>query len=544
MGRLITIARPVRTNLPISQREHPFPRGRSLISVTDPKGRITYCNAAFVELSGYECAELLGQPHNIIRHPDMPPEAFRDMWATISAGVPWTGIVKNRRKNGDHYWVRANATPMKDGDTVVGYLSVRTEPSRADVQQAEALYAAMREEAEAGRCVHTLQRGKVLRATLAGRLARLSSGLDGRVLALDAGAIAATLAAAQWSMPLAVAVGTLGALSAAYLGVRWVHGPIRRVLNDAHRLASGDLSQPVAWGGSGLVGELQEALQQLRVNVRAVVQDTRTEVGNVDAAATEIGTGSTELSARTESQASSLQQTAASMEQMAATVKHSAQSAADGARLARQTAELSARSHDAVRSLVATTADIAGSSQRVQAIVQVIEGIAFQTNILSLNAAVEAARAGETGRGFAVVAAEVRALAQRTAVAAKEIKALIAESTERVAEGIERSRDASDRMNQALTAIASVNDMLEGISTAASEQQLGIGQINEAVGQMDTITQRNAAMVEDFSAAARSLRSRVEAVSDSMRLFRLASGDAAVSLTSAVDLRRAAKAAL
>lgn len=134
----------MRNNQPISQREHTYPAEQPLVSVTGLKGRITYCNPAFIDASGFTAEDFLGQPHNIVRHPDMPEEAFRDMWHTIRAGVPWCGLAKNRRQHGDHYWVQANATPMMEGDTVTGFLSVRTVPSRAAVQAAEQLYARMR----------------------------------------------------------------------------------------------------------------------------------------------------------------------------------------------------------------------------------------------------------------------------------------------------------------------------------------------------------------------------------------------------------------
>lgn len=137
----------MRINEPITQREHLYPPHTTPVSVTDTKGRITYCNQDFIELSGFAKEELLGQPHNLVRHPDMPAEAFRDMWATVQQGQPWTGLVKNRRKNGDHYWVRANATPMLDGQRITGFLSVRTAPRREEIDAAEALYATMREEA-------------------------------------------------------------------------------------------------------------------------------------------------------------------------------------------------------------------------------------------------------------------------------------------------------------------------------------------------------------------------------------------------------------
>ena len=154
----------MRTNLPVTQKHYDFPADQTLISVTDLKGRITYCNTNFVNVSGFSREELLGQPHNIVRHPDMPEEAFRDMWHTIlERGQPWTALVKNRRKNGDHYWVRANATPVRSGERIVGFLSVRTKPSADEIATYEQLYARMRAEKAAGRLVHVLDGGVVVR---------------------------------------------------------------------------------------------------------------------------------------------------------------------------------------------------------------------------------------------------------------------------------------------------------------------------------------------------------------------------------------------
>jgi aerotaxis receptor len=534
----------MRDNQPVTQREYPFPSGQSLISVTDLKGRITYCNAAFIEVSGFSRDELLGQPHNLVRHPDMPGEAFRDMWATIEAGLPWTGLVKNRRKNGDHYWVQANATPMKDGERIVGFLSVRTEPSREAVQAIEPLYATMRDEAARGRLVHVLDRGAVRRTDLAGRLRQgLRLGVGARLAALQLG-LAAAIVVAQWAagLPAAVAVALLGGAGAAWLSLRTTLGAIEPTVVDAYRMASGDLSKPVTEGADGRVGELQQALRQLAVNLRAVVRDTRTEVEQVEHAAREISAGAHDLSGRTESQAGSLEETAASMEQINSTVQNSAAAATEGSRLAGQTTEVSQRSHTAVQAVADTMGGIADSSRRIGEIVHVIEGVAFQTNILALNAAVEAARAGEQGRGFAVVASEVRSLAQRTTVAAKEIKQLIAESAERVEVGARRTRDAQERMAEALAAVGQVSHTLQAISTAAAEQQNGIAQINEAVSHMDGLTQQNAAMVEQLAASSSGLSTQVESVNNSMRLFRLQPDDVTVAERDAVALRREARA--
>jgi len=532
----------MRTNHPITQREYAFPAGETLVSVTDLKGRITYCNDSFVQVSGFPRDELLGYAHNIVRHPDMPEEAFRDMWDTIQAGRPWTGMVKNRRKDGDHYWVQANATPMKDGERVTGYLSVRTQPSRQAIENAERVYALMGEEARQGRPTTALHRGRMVSNTLIGRLKRrLAPGLRGQLLGVQMAAAAAVLAFAGQPWWLSGWTALVSVALAAWVVDKMTVRPLRSIVNDAHHLAAGDLAHEMATGAAGDIGELQQALRQLSVNLRTVVHDTRVQVGQVDGAAREIAAGNHDLSARTESQASSLQQTAASIEQINGSAQHSAEASSCGVKLAHEATAVTRRSHDAVRAIAQTMEGITESSQHIGEILQVIDGVAFQTNILALNAAVEAARAGDAGRGFSVVAAEVRALAQRTSNAAREIKGLIAESADRVSQGTLRTSEACERMNEALVAVDQVSTVLGEINTAATEQQTGISQINQAVAQMDAITQQNAAMVEELAASALSLQGQVESVSQSMRLFRLVSGEPTVAENDAVALRQEAR---
>jgi aerotaxis receptor len=226
------------------------------------------------------------------------------------------------------------------------------------------------------------------------------------------------------------------------------------------------------------------------------------------------------------------------MEQIHGNIQHSAESAQRGSRLADDTKEVTHRSNDAVTSVAHSMQEISSASKKITDIIQLIEGVAFQTNILALNAAVEAARAGDMGRGFAVVAAEVRALAQRTTAAAKEVKELITASNERIDAGNGQAAIALERMSVALGAVEKVAVVLEEISSSSNEQTLGVAQINEAVSQMDTMTQQNAAMVEELAATAQSLNGQVKEVSNSMRLFRLKSGELTVSQTDAVGLRR------
>ena len=536
----------MRHNLPVTTHACSLADGEMLVSVTDPQGRITYCNPVFVRISGYSTAELLGQPHNIVRHPDMPEEAFRDMWHTIQGGRPWTGLVKNRCKNGDFYWVRANAAPLTDGQGITGYLSVRTRPDPAEVQAAEALYARMRADAAAGPLRLRLRHGRLLGSGLAERLRALRQGLEPagamgvQVLATGAAAVAGWgLAGRGTGSLLAGAVVVLGAAGgAAWALQRRQMAALQPVLDEARRLAAGDLVQPVSTVAAGLVGDVQEALAQLAVNLRALVSETRREVAGVRGSVQEIKAGNLDLSARTVAQASSLQQTTSAMAQITGTVRQSAESAVTGARLAAQTADVAADSDAAVQALATSMEAIRAASQRVGEIIHVIEGVAFQTNMLALNAAVEAARAGTSGKGFAVVAGEVRALAQRSAASARQIRALIEESSACVETGTVQSTEARERMHEALGAVRRVTALLGEISSGARHQEHDIGHVNQAIVQIDGFTQQNAAMVEQLAASAQALGTQLDGVHDSMRLFRLQADEPSLGAVDAVALRR------
>ncbi|ABM32694.1 methyl-accepting chemotaxis protein [Paracidovorax citrulli] len=538
----------MRVNLPVTTQEYPFPRGETLVSTTDLQGRILYCNPMFVEVSGYERAELLGQPHNMIRHPDMPEEAFRDMWETIAAGWPWSAAVKNRRKDGTYYWVMANVTPLMEDGRPVGYMSVRTEASREQIADAEALYGRMRAEKQAGRMVHALQRGRVVRRTLSGRIRQaLEIGLGGQVaMAFAAVWLAAFLAGlVDQESGMFSALAWLAAAGVALGGFAWVRRtavlPLVAMVGAANRMAAGDLTQSVTVTRTGLTGELQRALAQLNVNLLSIVRDARQESDKMRMSSREIAQGNQELSSRTENQASNLQQTAASMEEITGTVKQTADSARQASELAQQATGVAERTSGAVEEVAATMREIQTSSGRIGEITGLIDSIAFQTNILALNAAVEAARAGEHGRGFAVVAAEVRSLSQRTQSAAKEIRQLIEESAARVGEGHARTDGARRTMQESLELVRRVGVFIGEIHSASNEQLSGISQVNAAVAQLDTITQQNAALVEESAALAIELERQAQTVSESVQVFRLDRGPRAAA-PDAVALRKAAKA--
>lgn len=521
----------MRKNYPVSSSEYIVPDNEMLVSTTDLKSRITYCNPAFIRVSGYTKEELLGQPHNLIRHPDMPEEAFRDMWQTIQGGLPWSAMVKNRRRNGDFYWVMANVTPLVEANQTVGYMSVRVKPTRDQVQAAEALYKKMRQEKEAGRVSTVLNRGSVehagrwfatarwMRRTLTDRVSLgmfLASGF-----ALAAATVAGGAHAGSAGWVAGVGIALLGTLVLTTWVKRGIAQPMTVAIASANRIAAGDLTQLVVAQRTDQVGLLLRALNQLNVNLQAMVADVRREAEGIDQASGEIAAANLDLSSRTESQASSLEQTAASIEQITATVKLSADNSGQARALAGNASQVAGRGSEAVGQVVHTMEGIRGSSRKISDIIGVIDGIAFQTNILALNAAVEAARAGEQGRGFAVVASEVRSLAQRSAVAAKEIKTLIGESVDRVESGTVLVQNAGATMTQVLDAVRDVGALIEGISVASSEQATGILEVNSAVAQLDTVTQQNAAMVEESAASAQQLKHQAQALTQAVQIFKL-----------------------
>ena len=504
----------MRINLPVTQREKDYSAQHMLVSVTDTKGFITHCNRAFVEVSGYSFEELIGQNHNLIRHPDMPALGFKDLWSTIGRGKPWTGLVKNRSKNGDHYWVVANVTPIMVGGKPKAYLSVRTKPTRAQIEAADALYQAINAAPDPGKLPVYLKEGVLYQKGLRGlpqQWAKLSlTWRMGIALGLMSamGLLPEFIHLPEGPLMLMVHIASL-TLGAA--GVMWwfhrnfVTG-IREAQRFANDLASCNLMTSVDATFPTPVGPLVRSLKQIQINLQAVVGDVNHEIAVFQQSATEIAAGGQDLSARTELQASSLQETSASMDQLAHTVNNTAETAQEvGARSARST-EVAARGGQAVHAVGQIMNSIDQSSSQVRDIIGVIEGIAFQTNILALNAAVEAARAGEQGRGFAVVASEVRALAQRSGVAAKEIRELIAQSTSMVSEGTEQMKNASHTIDEVVASVNEVGVLIREITEAAKDQANGIAQVNQAVTQLETVTQQNAALVEQSASAAMGLQ--------------------------------------
>ena len=286
-------------------------------------------------------------------------------------------------------------------------------------------------------------------------------------------------------------------------------------------VATGDLTPQYAASGSSETAQLLSAIKTMQGNLSQVVSRVREGAQEVSTASAEIAAGSLDLSDRTESQASALEQTAASMEQLSATVKINADSARQANQLAQNASSVAVRGGAVVSRVVDTMKGINDASYKIRDIIQVVDGIAFQTNILALNAAVEAARAGEQGRGFAVVASEVRSLAGRSASAAKEIKVLINASVERVEQGSVLVAQAGTTMTEVVSSIQRVTDIVGEISSSNAEQAAGVSQVGDAVIQMDQVTQQNAALVEEMSAAAASLQSQARELVQVVAVFNL-----------------------
>jgi len=531
----------MRNNRPVTQREYELQEDDFLISRTDLEGRITYANPAFIKVSGFTYEELMGAPHNLVRHPDMPPVAFANLWETVRKGMGWNGIVKNRRKNGDHYWVRANATPYYEGEQLVGYTSVRTRASRKEIETAERAYRSIRE----GRGKHLgLIRGTVVRRGWRGFLERLQLGSlsmqlelivsTGGMLLLTSGmlgyfglqsgdkALAELLLQIQLGL---VALGMIWLIVLARSTVRTLDRPLQSSIAFIAQLAAGNLMVRMPDYGSGEMGQMTRMLETMRKSLVSISADVNGSIDTFTSSAQTIARDNLELHARTEQQAASLQQTAAGMEQLTATVEQNSANARQASLLAQEATGAVRESGQVMGQMVNTMGTITTTSQKMTEIINVIDSIAFQTNILALNASVEAARAGEQGRGFAVVAGEVRNLASRSAAAAREIRSLIDNSSRQITEGEHLVRYAEQTIEGVVAAVARVNDIMEEIASASAEQNSGIGQASQAVAQMDEVTQHNVRLVESVAQQAAYLELQATEVQRAISVFRVAGSD-------------------
>jgi len=521
----------MRNNQPVTQNEYVLRDTQSPISRTDTAGNITFVNADFVEASGYSVDELMGQPHNMVRHPDMPMQAFADLWKYLKAGRSWTGMVKNRCKNGDYYWVLANVSPMWESGRVVGYASVRMKAPREAVGPTEAVYRLFREGRASGLWI---ERGHVVRTGLLGLMDRLlHPGIQGRLTQLmllatvvicgvgGLGLSAMTTGNERMQTILSMVAGIAVLLVLGWRLQRGITRPINEAVAISKQIAAGYLANKIDNTGSDETGQLMQALYAMQKSLASMAESVLVSAESVSMESHKISQSNEELSVRTEQQSVSLQETASNMEEVSATVKLNIDNARAANQLVKEAGTIVTQGGAAMDKVVGTMGSIATSSRKITDIISVIDGIAFQTNILALNAAVEAARAGEQGRGFAVVASEVRSLAQRSAAAAKEIKGLIENSVQDVESGLHQVTQARETIDSSIEAVHRVAALMAEISNSSVEQGVAIDRVAHLVVEIEDATQQNVPMAESAAESARTLEAQGEGLVRSAGVFRL-----------------------
>ncbi|MDO9224831.1 MAG: PAS domain-containing methyl-accepting chemotaxis protein [Pseudomonadota bacterium] len=532
----------MRNNQPVSQREYPLREGAVILSWTDAKGNITFANDDFVEASGFTREELIGQPQNLVRHPDMPAEAFRDLWATIKAGDPWVGLVKNRRRDGDHYWVKATVTPTPDG----GFMSVRIRPGREEVQAAEALYQRLREDSDLrldggkpapsvfGRLLRRFMdlnlSSKLWLSTLSSMLViLLCAGLGWMAIEEARGLLkcveadkAQPLQASLDSYGLILGIAAAAALllwpAIAFVVVRSFTTPLRDAVQAARGIAAFDLSKPAPLAGHDEVGEVLAQFAIMRNNLLGNASLIKQSTRKLDAAAHDLTVSSSTSAQAAMSQSEAAAGMAAAVEELSVSIDQVSDHAREANDVSRESGELSREGgrvihsaadeighiSEAVQGSAKTIRELESYSGEISTIVGVIKEIADQTNLLALNAAIEAARAGEQGRGFAVVADEVRKLAERTGNSTQQITGMIDKvqsgarraveemeaSVKRVSDGVELAHKAGDSISNIQTASTRVMQAVADIDHALKEQGIAAREIAQNVERVAQMTEQ------------------------------------------------------
>lgn len=699
----------MKMNMPVTDKEILLEKGSFFVTRTDLKGVIVYANDAFVKVSGFSRDELIGANHNIIRHPDVPEAVFEDLWLALKDGRPWHGVIKNRTKSGDFYWVEANITPVYTDGEVKEYLSVRYAPKREVIDDTKKLYSQLkankvnlrptgmaakvkwlneisfwkkgvaattalllpiaylvyllvlnREFAALGLVVLSAVFGAMLTLNLVKQFSVFAEMLIGvfyRLLnnnfksQLDLNrndqigdcyralftvgckfntdiasmrekerkdmeiieqnqdyigqikAIEKSQAVIQFNMDGTIItanqlfldavgysldeiqgqkhsmfvepdearspqyrefwaklnrgefdhgeykrIGKHGKeiwLQATYNPIFDVNGKPYKVVKFANditkqvnsnqslelifadidfmmkSLAAGDLTRQITHDYDGVYGECKDNINAVVDQLSEMVAKIRDAADFIDSSSQEIASGNNNLSQRAEQQAASLEETAASMEELTSTVKANADNAKQANEVTNAARQLAEKGGEVVNSAVAAMQEINESSNKIAEIIGVIDEIAFQTNLLALNASVEAARAGEHGRGFSVVATEVRNLAQRSANAAKQSKELIQNSVQKVRTGTAYVNETGDALNDIVESVKKVGNIVSQIAAASAEQSAGIEQVNQAVAQMDDITQQNAALAEEASAASIAMSEQTSTMARLLDFFKI-----------------------
>lgn len=490
----------MKKNLPITDNEIPFPDGEEIISTTDLKGVLTSFNDTFLRISGFEANEMLGHSHNVVRHPEMPPAAFADLWASMKANRHWMGIVKNRCKNGDYYWVDAYVTPITENGRVTGYESVRAKPTAEQVARAEIVY----KQINAGK--KPVLGNFLTRLTIKNRSVLLN------IFALLVAGITFNFTPADISF-LPTVIGLLAGSAVFFIGTRWSFSPLNAALETAQKQVNNPLMALIYTGRADEIGQIQlpEALHTAKL---------RTILGRIKEAASKIKDQSDSSAAALSQICSSIQQqtsetdmVATAMNEMTSTVHEVAKNAAYAAQKSEDTNHHSQEGvrhasgavhglqglNQAVHNVANVVSKLDQNTQNIGTVIDVIKGIAEQTNLLALNAAIEAARAGEQGRGFAVVADEVRTLAGRTQDSTQEIQKLI--------------EDLNSSVAQAVSVMASSGEAAKASEEEVTKAIESLNLIAEQVGGMSDLNAQIATAVEEQSSVSEEINRNVVRIS-------------------------------